>query len=152
VATEFIDVDRYMSDTFTVDIDTPYERFMEYSDEFIELLQDLQVWAGGIREVWIRRSASGNVHLMVKMRSRHDFIELVMFRAFLNDDPIRVRSDLVKLLKGQFSVFGQLWEGKIVIRNGKAEYRKAGRWRNFFDESARYQQKLIKRLYKSHDR
>ncbi|MFP3209289.1 MAG: hypothetical protein RXR82_06290 [Nitrososphaeria archaeon] len=148
---EIIDYSKYMTDTFTVDIDEPYDEFLDRADEFIELLQELQYWGGAIREVWIRKSASGNVHIMVRMKSRHDFLSITMYRALLGDDPVRIRSDLVKLLKGQYGVFMQLWDGKIILQDGKREYRKAGQWRDFFDEAARHKEKLLNDIYRSRD-
>jgi len=151
VATDYIDNSKFMADSFTVDIDSPYDEFLDRADEFVESLQELGEWGGPVDSVMIRRSPSGNVHLMIKMKSRHDFIELVMFRALLGDDPVRIRSDLVKLLKGQFSVFGQLWDGKVVLEDGKREYRKAGPWRDFFDEMAKHKERLLNDIYKSSD-
>ena len=105
-----------MSDVITLDHDIKYEEYRQSAKGQLvyEFCRTFRI------RCWYRRSASGNVHVVIDMSV--DFLRELEIRAILLDDPGRILNDL---RRHAFHVpTGRLWDVK-VDRQGK---RQAGEW------------------------
>ena len=128
----------------TLDYDVEYsEFFQKYAKDVLDKLIKLHIIDGiKIKNVYVRKSATGKVHILVILNNYIDFITILMIRAYLGEDAYRIRSDLRKLWKGKYNDFMILWSQKthfikdkngLTIRNDKV-----GKWKDFYKEYLRY--------------
>ena len=124
----------------TLDYDVEYsEFFQKYAKDILDKLIRLHIVDGiKIKNVYIRKSASGKVHILIILYDYLDFIPILMIRAYLGEDAYRIRSDLRKLWKGRYNDFMILWSQKthIIKKNNKVIMRtdKVGKWKDFYKE------------------
>jgi len=132
-------------DYASIDIDIKYKDFIkDYIKEYVNKLILVNVKGYKIKDIKIRKSASGNVHIMINFENQYDILTIMMIRAFLSDDAFRIRSDLRKLFNEQYREFMILWDGKIEIQNGKRENKKAGKWHDFIKLYEKQMRKIDK--------
>jgi len=128
----------------TLDYDIEYNEFFErYAKDILDKLIRLHVLDGiKIKNVYIRKSASEKVHILIILYDYLDLIPILMIRAYLGEDAYRIRSDLRKLWKGRYNDFMILWSQKthIIKENNKVIMRtdKVGKWKDFYKEYLRY--------------
>ena len=128
----------------TLDYDVEYNQFFQkYAKDILNKLIKLHVLNGiKIKNVYIRKSASGKVHILIILNDYIDFIIILMIRAYLGEDAYRIRSDLRKLWKGKYNDFMILWSQKthIIKENNTISMRtdKVGKWKDFYKEYLKY--------------
>ena len=118
-----------MTKELTIDIDTPYEEYV--SSREYDVLVERTAYIPGCEERYIRKSASGRVHvkLIFTYEFSYDFLMLSFcIRGYLGDDALRIRADLDRLyrtrdLTKQCRCFDEKY------RNG--ELMRAGEWLKF---------------------
>ena len=77
------------------------------------------------RKAWIRRSASGNVHIKIESDREFTLFESFCIRAYLGDDSSRISHDLSRLYQfSDLGMIGRLFDEKMTDRLLK----KAGDW------------------------
>ena len=134
----------YKRNYITLDYDIEYnEFFQKYAKDILDKLIRLHNVDGiRIKNVYVRKSASGKVHILIILYDYLDLINIIMIRAYLGEDAYRIRSDLRKLWKGRYNDFMILWSQKthIIKENNKVIMRtdKVGKWKDFYKEYLRY--------------
>ena len=134
----------YKRNYITLDYDVEYnEFFQKYAKDILDKLIRLHIVDGiKIKSVYVRKSASGKVHILIILYDYLDLINIIMIRAYLGEDAYRIRSDLRKLWKGHYNDFMILWSQKTHIikdKNGLTmRTDKVGKWKDFYKEYIRY--------------
>jgi hypothetical protein len=105
----------------TLDHDVPYEGYRQSAKGklVLEFCQTFKV------KCWYRRSASGRVHVAVKVNV--DFLRELEIRAILLDDPMRILNDLRR--HAYHMPTGRLWDAKVDREGQKT----AGEWEILYD-------------------
>ena len=110
-------------DYFNFDYDVDYRRWRRYYP-IIRLVSDRRKIK--IKNIYLRKSANGHIHLKVILRRPIDIFKSLELRSIYNDDAYRIRADLRRLyldLKGRVDI---LWD---VKSGGKTKgIKKAGKW------------------------
>lgn len=75
---------------------------------------------------WFRRSSGGRVHVKSVSSRRMDPAERLALRILLDDDPVRLRMDAARFLRGEST--NRLWSSKV----SKGKKGRVGPWRFWF--------------------
>ena len=107
----------------TLDWDFPADPlFITELDCFRNILRFKEV-----KEVWIRKSASGNTHVRVVLDRPVGWEYTLFMRAYCCDDAKRIKMDIIRYYSGKGVM--RLWDYKIQIDAGhKVIRRQAGDW------------------------
>lgn len=109
-------MDYHMS--VNVDIDTPYDLINR--GELEKRIQHIP----RAHSYYIRKSSNGNTHVKVNFWEPVDTLKSFMIRAYLADDPYRIRGDLRRMYEhGTLAMYMVLFDEKY---DGKLT--KAGEW------------------------
>ncbi len=114
-----------------LDLDTwKFEEFLErgthtIKEKFLEIPMDKRPLSGR----WsCRRSCNGNTHVLVEFHTPISILYSLQLRAWLGDDPIRIKMDLRRMLeRGYENTFDRLFCLKTDGKTTKI----AGVWREF---------------------
>lgn len=78
-----------MRDYVTLDWDVPFA-----TAPSIDVISErLGPWREIMRKAWVRKSASGNTHVLVEFRTELMVIQRFTFRGLMDDDPLRLMWD-----------------------------------------------------------
>ena len=88
-----------MMESIFVDIDQDYDRFFEsktwtHIKENLRMIFDSRKMNYGLRDIYIRKSSRGHVHLRFDFNSKMSFPDHFVFRSLMHDDPWRLSIDL----------------------------------------------------------
>ena len=110
-------------DYFNLDYDIPFRRWKSYYP-IIRIIQDKEKI--GLRNLYIRRSANGHIHVKVFLMEPLTLYKLLELRAIYNDDAYRIRADL-RRLHYKIDRFDILWD---IKSGGKTKgIKRAGKWK-----------------------
>ena len=110
-------------DYFNLDYDVPFRQWKSYYP-IIRIIQDKEKI--GLRDLYIRRSANGHIHVKVFLMKFLTAYKLLELRAIYNDDAYRIRADLRRLYYG-IGRFDILWD---IKSGGKTKgIKRAGKWK-----------------------
>lgn len=119
-------------DLLYIDVDIIYEDFKR-SRIWARIQEKIPAVCGFIGaqavSLKIRPSSSGNAHIEVKFDRPLHILENIAARAWLHDDPVRLRLDLVRYLRtGDPRMINRLWSGKYKRVDYVAELKLCGAW------------------------
>ena len=110
-------------DYFNLDYDIPFRRWKSYYP-IIRIIQDKEKI--GLRNLYIRRSANGHIHVKVFLMEPLTLYKLLELRAIYNDDAYRIRADL-RRLHYKIDRFDILWD---IKSGGKTKgIKRVGKWK-----------------------
>jgi len=113
-----------------VDVDTPYEEFLPYKiHRVMESIKNIPVENRPvIVNQFYRRSCNGNVHILIELDKPVSFLRSLQIRAWLGDDPIRIKMDLRRTLdRGYFNTYDRLF----CLKTDGATTKISGPWVRF---------------------
>ena len=110
-------------DYFNLDYDVPFRRWKSYYP-ILRIIQDKEKI--GLRDLYIRRSSNGHIHVKVFLMKFLTAYKLLELRAIYNDDAYRIRADL-RRLHYRIGRFDILWD---IKSGGKTKgIKRAGKWK-----------------------
>lgn len=103
-------------DEITLDYDVKYEKFWD-TDRY-NLCKEFMSTYPNLKRAWIRRSASGRVHIKFDLKESISTLELLLIRNVMIDDNKRLKADMWRIyLHGEINV---LFDKKYI--KGKVKY------------------------------
>ena len=99
---------------FNLDIDAEYneETINAIVEKIKNMLDDL------VQKIFVRKSASGNIHMNVQLSEHVPVFYTLIFRYYLNDDVHRILLDIIRITSN--SPFDRLWDFKY--QDGRQGY------------------------------
>lgn len=118
-----------------LDWDVEYEG-IERTEYYGRLIRWIEVNEEHVKEVWMRRSPNGRVHVRIWLDGHYGMLGLLVARAELHDDPNRIANDLRRLGKRQTGVYftDVLFDMKLTLTNLMPPAR-AGEWHKIWPTS-----------------
>jgi len=103
---------------FNLDIDAEYheETISAIVEKIKDILDDL------VSKIFVRKSASGNIHIKVQLSEQIPLFYTLIFRYYLHDDTHRILLDIIRITSNL--PYDRLWDYKY--QNGKYGY--ASEW------------------------
>jgi len=118
-----------------VDIDQDFDKFLKsrtfgYIKENWKYVKGILSRYSWVQNLLMRRSSSGNVHLMLLIPDNVPVLDQFQIRALLHDDPWRIGIDLRRLaIQGEHEI-NRIFEMKV--KDGKVF--RVGEWRDISSE------------------
>ncbi|MHB8303972.1 MAG: hypothetical protein ACYDC6_14255 [Acidobacteriaceae bacterium] len=105
-------------ETIYIDIDQDYDRFFEsktwmHIKENLKMILDSRKMNYGFREIYIRKSSRGHVHLRFDLNSKMSIVDHFIFRSLMHDDPWRLAIDLRRYYTQGERGINRLFDTKI---------------------------------------
>ncbi len=107
----------------TLDWDWEYDKLKPENNKLIKEIKEND----NVKEIWVRKSASGRIHVKVILKKPIDFWESLYLRSKWDDDANRIRMDIVRWWEN--GEWMRLWDAKVDFDdNGNPIIKEAGEW------------------------